>query len=90
MSFSKTGVFTNTGLLTVTLIGNSTPSTTGINNLIVGGTTGCNFSINILVGTTTTTSGVYIAGNDGGNANVCKNNMPTTLSTDGPQASLYL
>lgn len=52
--FSTSGVFTNTGIQTVTLIGNGTPVNSGSQNFTVGfGASLCNFSIAFLPGVST-------------------------------------
>jgi hypothetical protein len=47
MTFSKTGVFTGTGIVMITLTGSGIPVTAGVNNFTVGGAAACPFSVTV-------------------------------------------
>ena len=72
MTFSKSGVFSATGIQTVTLNGAGTPSTGGVNTFTVG-TAGCTFTI-----TVTAPTGTYS----------CKINGVFTSFTDRAEADV--
>lgn len=91
MTFEKTGVFLNTGIQNVTLVGTGTPSGTAgaIQVPITVGATTCNFTVNIVAGAefsfdcgSATVNGVYEEGVALGAGNTV--DIDVNVTTAGP------